>query len=86
VAGADWNDARERIGTGQLLQQAQRLDWGPSEEIAEALSGYERFVIETLIDDDATVSDDSRTRSRVRLYNFPGSRDFCWSREIWIGP
>lgn len=68
---ADWNDARERIGTGQLLQQAQRLAWGPSAEIAEALSGYERFVIETLIDDDATVSDDSRTRSRVRLYNFP---------------
>ena len=68
---ADWNDARERVGTALLLQQARRLGWGDPDELAEALAAYQRFVTETLIGEDGTVADDSRTRTRVRLYNVP---------------
>jgi hypothetical protein len=68
---ADWNDGRERIGTAQLLQQALRLGWGDRVQIDEALAGYHRFVVETLVDADGTVHDDSRRRGRARLYNAP---------------
>ena len=67
----DWNDARERIGTAQLLQQALRLGWGEQAELTDALTGYEEFVRTTLLGDDGTVADDSRRPRHARLYNFP---------------
>ena len=67
----DWNDARERVGTAQLLQQARRLGWGDRDELDDALTAYEEFVRTTLVAADGTVADDSRRPRHERLYNFP---------------
>lgn len=67
----DWSDARERIGTALLLQQARDRSWGDRAELDEALSGYQQFVLEHLVSADGTVADDSLHEGHVRLYNFP---------------
>ncbi|GAB2607200.1 hypothetical protein [Kribbella endophytica] len=67
----DWSDARERIGTALLLQEARDLGWGSRAELDEALAGYQQFVMEHLVAADGTVADDSLHESRTRLYNFP---------------
>jgi hypothetical protein len=73
LAGAwrDWSDGRERIGMALLLQGARERGWGDADELTEALAGYEQFVVEHLVSADGTVVDDSRHKTKVRLYNFP---------------
>ncbi|MEU4195697.1 hypothetical protein AB0E69_27605 [Kribbella sp. NPDC026611] len=67
-AWRDWSDARERIGMALLLQEVRKQGWV---DVDEALTGYEQFVREHLLDADATIKDDSLHESAVRLYNFP---------------
>ena len=71
----DLSDGRERVGSALLLQQLRRLGWGDRNRLAEALSGYHRFVVEHLVAPDGTVFDGSLDghvlRRPPRLYNFP---------------
>jgi len=70
-AWQDWSDARERVGMALLLQAARDRGWGSSDELTEALAGYQQFVVEHLVAADGTVADDSRHKGKLRLYNFP---------------
>ena len=70
-AWRDWSDARERVGMALLLQEVRDRGWGDRAELDEALSGYEQFVREYLLDDAGTIQDDSIHQNAVRLYNFP---------------
>ncbi|WP_112239559.1 hypothetical protein [Kribbella monticola] len=78
-AWRDWSDARERIGTALLLQEARDRGWGDRAELDEALTGYEQFVVEHLVAADGTVADDSLHESPTRLYNFP------WFARFFLG-
>ncbi|MFG1910238.1 hypothetical protein [Kribbella sp. NPDC048928] len=70
-AWRDWSDARERVGMALLLQEVRDRGWGDRAELDEALSGYEQFVREHLLDAEGTIQDDSVHQNAVRLYNFP---------------
>lgn len=67
----DWSDVRERVGTAALLQAARDRGWGDRAELDEALTGYQRFVTEHVVDADGTVRDDTWRDLKPRLYNFP---------------
>lgn len=67
----DWNDVRERVAMPQLLQATRDRGWADAAELADALAGYERFVVEHVVAMDGTVADDSTRGHDPRLYNFP---------------
>jgi hypothetical protein len=79
-AWRDWSDVRERVGTAQLLQEAHVRGWGDEAELEDALSEYERFVLEHVVAADGTVADDSVRHRDPRLYNFPWFARFLLDR------
>lgn len=54
-----------------LLQATRERGWGDAAELAEALAGHERFVLEHVVAEDGTATDDTYRSGKVRLYNFP---------------
>ncbi len=67
----DWSDVRERVAMALLLQEALDRGWGDRGELEDAVTGYQQFVVEHVVDAAGTVSDDTRHALPPRLYNFP---------------
>ena len=76
LAGAwrDWSDARERVGTALLLQATRERGWGYAAELDDALAGHERFVLEHVVADDGTITDDTYRCGTSGCTTSPGTQ------------
>ncbi len=83
IAGSwdDWSDARERVGTALLLQEARDRGWGDRAELDQALDQYTAFVDEHVINTDGTVQGDRDGRRPPRLYDFPWYARFLLGQD-----